>query len=143
MLVVFDLDGVLADCTHRLPHIQKQPKDWDAFFAACKDDEVIEAGQMILYALGENAGCEIEIWTGRPMTTFEATRNWLHKHLLAGHLLTRMRDPNDRRPDHILKEEWLHECRRYPDLVFEDRQRVVDMWRRNGVPVYQTAAGDF
>lgn len=32
---VFDIDGTLADLTHRLHHIQKQPKDWDAFFDAC------------------------------------------------------------------------------------------------------------
>lgn len=35
---VFDIDGTLADCSHRLHHIQKEPKDWDAFFDACGDD---------------------------------------------------------------------------------------------------------
>jgi hypothetical protein len=33
MDILVDIDGTLADCTHRLHHIQKQPKDWDAFFA--------------------------------------------------------------------------------------------------------------
>lgn len=31
-LAVFDIDGVLADVRHRLPHVQGRPKDWDAFF---------------------------------------------------------------------------------------------------------------
>src|SRR5690625_7455534 len=31
---VFDLDGTLADCRHRVPLIP----DWDAFFAACGED---------------------------------------------------------------------------------------------------------
>lgn len=46
---LFDIDGTLADLTHRLHHIQPPlmadghygPKDWDAFFAACKDDKPI------------------------------------------------------------------------------------------------------
>ncbi len=38
---VFDIDGTLADITHRLHFIQGEKKDWDAFFAACIDDAPI------------------------------------------------------------------------------------------------------
>ena len=38
---IFDLDGTLADCAHRLHHIQKEQKDWKAFFAAVGADIVI------------------------------------------------------------------------------------------------------
>lgn len=34
MFIVFDLDGTLADCEHRIHHITKEPKDWRAFFEA-------------------------------------------------------------------------------------------------------------
>jgi hypothetical protein len=27
--------------------------------------------------------------------------------------------------------------------AFDDRQRVVDMWRRNGITCFQVAPGDF
>ena len=30
---IFDIDGTLADASHRLHHIQNGNKDWDAFFA--------------------------------------------------------------------------------------------------------------
>ena len=30
-----------------------------------------------------------------------------------------------------------------PDVVFDDRDQVVEMWRANGIPVVQTAEGDF
>ena len=30
-----------------------------------------------------------------------------------------------------------------PFLVFDDRQRVVDMWRRNGIQCCQVAPGDY
>ena len=37
MDVVVDLDGTLADCTHRLHHIRgRRRKNWDAFFAGWK-----------------------------------------------------------------------------------------------------------
>jgi hypothetical protein len=40
MDVVVDLDGTLADCTHRLHHIRgERAKNWDAFFAACHLDQ--------------------------------------------------------------------------------------------------------
>ena len=39
---IFDIDGTIADLSHRLPHIQKTPKDWTAFFASVADDVPIE-----------------------------------------------------------------------------------------------------
>ena len=40
MDVVVDLDGTVADCTHRLHHIRgRGRKNWDAFFAGCDLDE--------------------------------------------------------------------------------------------------------
>ncbi len=33
VIAVFDIDGVLADATHRQHHVAGRPKDWDAFFA--------------------------------------------------------------------------------------------------------------
>ena len=40
MDVVVDLDGTLADCTHRLHHIRgRGRKNWDAFFAGCHIDK--------------------------------------------------------------------------------------------------------
>ena len=43
-LAVFDIDGVLADVSHRLPFVARRPKDWDAFFAAAVDDPPFAQG---------------------------------------------------------------------------------------------------
>jgi hypothetical protein len=48
--------------------------------------------------------------------------------------------------DDILKEEWLNQ--EFPDkqnllCVYDDRDKVVAMWRRNGIPCFQVAPGDF
>lgn len=31
--IVFDIDGVLADCSHRLKYIQGKDKDYDKFYS--------------------------------------------------------------------------------------------------------------
>ena len=43
-VVVFDVDGVLADVRHRLRHVERKPKDWPAFFAAMGDDAPLPEG---------------------------------------------------------------------------------------------------
>ncbi len=42
--VIFDIDGTLADCSHRLHHIQKDPADWDGFYEACEDEDWVLLG---------------------------------------------------------------------------------------------------
>lgn len=58
-----------------------------------------------------------------------------------------MRPAGDTTPDHELKQSWLlslpNEDRERLMCAFDDRQRVVDMWRRNGVLCCQVAPGDF
>ena len=40
--IVFDIDGVLADCSHRLHYIQGENKDYDKFYSDEDDDQVNE-----------------------------------------------------------------------------------------------------
>jgi hypothetical protein len=51
-------------------------------------------------------------------------------------------------PDDKLKQFWLDDL--FPELdknnilcIFDDRQKVVDMWRKNGLICFQVAPGDF
>lgn len=43
MDIVFDIDGTLANASHRMPYITNpnEPKNWDAFFDGVVDDEPI------------------------------------------------------------------------------------------------------
>jgi hypothetical protein len=57
-----------------------------------------------------------------------------------------MRGNDDNRCDSIVKEEIYNEYikDKYNVLaVFDDRDRVVDMWRRIGLPTYQVYYGSF
>lgn len=143
MFVVFDLDGTLADCEHRLHHIKGSekptPEQWDAFFAACADDKPIEHVLEILRILDES-NHDVEIWSARSDQVRTETQRWLSTQGFEGVL--RMRKQGDHRNDDILKAEWIAKHGK-PDLVFEDRARVVKMWRDMGVPCFQVAAGEF
>lgn len=146
MFVVFDLDGTLADCSHRLPHIlEKTPKDWDTFFSLCYADRVIWPLANLARALLLD-GHRVEIWSGRSEVAKQQTIDWLESISLRPWLL-RMRAANDRRDDHELKMAWLEEISPIkPQLVFEDRSRVVQAWRERGVQCCQVNAynnGDF
>jgi hypothetical protein len=57
-----------------------------------------------------------------------------------------MRPEKDRRDDDIIKFELLHKLREDgwdPVMAFDDRDRIVRMWRANGIPCLQVAEGDF
>ena len=57
-----------------------------------------------------------------------------------------MREEKDHRPDQIVKEEMYHKkVEPYYDVVavFDDRNKVVDMWRDLGLFTCQTYYGDF
>ena len=144
MKVVFDLDGTLANCDHR-QHLVKAGK-WDAYFDACDKDTPIFHAIVVLKALLRN-GHLIEIWSGRGEGPGGAVRDktteWLKEHDIWNFIhALRMRPHKDHRKDSELKTSWWKEAGK-PDLVFEDRDQAVKMWRDAGVPCYQVAPGDF
>lgn len=141
---LFDIDGTLADVSHRLSHIQKKPKDWDAFFAACVDDPPIHH----MCNLAEdliNAGRYVVFVSGRSDRVRAETLTWLHKNVGVSRTLY-MRKDGDHRLDNIVKRELLDQIRAdgyEPIMAFDDRDQVVKMWREAGVPCAQVAEGDF
>ena len=140
-IVIFDLDGTLALISHRRHFVENGNRDWDGFFGACDKDEpnwpVID-----VYHAMRDAGHHVLIWSGRSDAVRDKTESWLEKHL--GHVpRLRMRKAGDYTPDHTLKERWLDELGTPPAMVFDDRTRVVNMWRDRGVTCFQVAPGDF
>jgi phosphoglycolate phosphatase-like HAD superfamily hydrolase len=102
MIVIFDIDGVLADATHRQHFVERRPKDWDAFFAAVGMDPVIEAGRTRLLAESEHA--EVVLASGRPESTRDATQAWLSAHGMGEPRLV-LRPDSDHRPAADLKAD--------------------------------------
>ena len=177
MNVVFDLDGTLADITHRLHHIEPPNKNWPAFFRACGDDAPIPAICGVYNALVTekskhgNTCNDIEIWSGRSSEVWDETvgwfENWLgftgfvneptivedlscmravFRHACGATVRFQMRLQGHYQNDGELKRAWMQEAkaRSFPiDLAFDDRDRVVQAWRDEGVKCCQVAPGDF
>ncbi|PCI59311.1 MAG: hypothetical protein COB37_11745 [Kordiimonadales bacterium] len=142
MFVVFDLDGTLADHSHRHHHVMEEPQNWDAFFAECPADAPHPQVIAALHA-HQKSGHRVEIWSGRSAVVKTETRQWLSKHGINPDLLKHMRPVDDLTADDTLKENWLRAATPRPDAVYEDRTLVVDMFRRNGIACFQVAPGDY
>lgn len=144
-MIIFDLDGTIALDHHRSHLLKGDVKYWDEYFDACIHDEPNIPVIRILKSL--YASEPVAIWSGRSMKVWKQTEAWLTEHGLAWRLShIRMRGEDDRTQDDILKMQWLQELRNNGQdvsMAFEDRQRVVDAWRANGVPCFQVAPGAF
>lgn len=148
---LFDIDGTLADLSHRLPHIQKEPKDWDAFFDACDSDSPIFHMIDVAKALSIG-GNNLVFVSGRAERCREKTLTWLQRFFPEliwsddSRCDLYMRKDGDHRPDNIIKSELLDQILAdgyRPIMAFDDRTQVVEMWRARGIPCAQVAAGDF
>ena len=151
--VIFDLDGTLADIETRRKMATKAngKMDWDVFFAD-KLIELDEPNQPVIdtcIALAEKYN--VAIFSGRSEATKPTTIKWLKKHGVSFDIL-KMRPTNHPwkfMPDDKLKQHWLDDL--FPKdskrldivCVFDDRDKVVDMWRKNGLTCMQVAPGNF
>lgn len=155
---IFDIDGTIADCSHRLHHIQPpaglihfEPgetdwkPDWDTFYSLCVNDKPIENVCHLLRVLQWNS--EVIFVTGRSEKFRNHTTEWLKTQLGSFpeyHLF--MRADGDHRPDYEIKKEIYekHIKDKFNILgVFEDRDQVVKMWRELGLTCYQVADGSY
>ncbi len=169
--VIFDLDGTLAIIEKRRikagsPTGNKPTQskmDWDVFFDAenIKLDEpnipVIKMAQTF-----HKDGFKIVIFSGRNDRSFYTTKDWLEKYKVPYDLLVLRPDkfksdswpiangnPATKEmrfmPDEILKKAMLDTFVDKNDVLMtvDDRQKVVDMWRAEGLTCFQVAPGDF
>ena len=144
---IFDLDGTLADNSHRLHYVRSKQKDWVSFFKAIPNDKPI-VPIMDLAKLLIKVDKVVLLTTGRPQRYKNETANWLIEHGVDLDFDKKlfMRKNDDKRPDEIIKQDIMKEIIKLgfiPTLVFEDRQSVVDMWRSHGIRVAQVAHGNF
>jgi hypothetical protein len=140
---IIDIDGTIADGTHRLHHIQKEPRDWDTFFKACGDDKPIEHMLHVVEAL--SLYYDIVLVSGRSDLVMAETVAWLDKQEITWSALY-MRKQGDHTDDDKLKIKLLEQVRKdgfEPVMAFDDRNRVVKAWREAGIPCAQVAEGDF
>lgn len=138
---IFDLDGTLADLSHRKHFIEGDQKDYDAFYDACDEDlPILNIIEIAKELDGKN---DIIIVSGRSDRVRKKTIEWLDKHEIFPKALY-MRKHGDHRPDDEVKLEILSLLNKEDIIaVFDDRDRVVKMWREQGLTCLQVAEGNF
>lgn len=142
--IISDLDGTIALIGHRQYLVKGKNRNFDKFNDLCDKDTPNLAVIEVLKTL-RSAGYKLIITSGRDDRAKEKTVNWLKQHGIEYEMLL-MRRSGDYTPDQELKEQWLLE--KLPPkenilCVFDDRNRVVDMWRSHGLSCFQVAEGNF
>lgn len=133
--VIFDIDGTLA--------LNEGYRTWYEYSKVIDDklsEEVHNA-----YKFYKKEGYVIIICSGREDDGRSETIKWLEKHDINFDLLL-MRESKDYRKDSIVKHEiymnHIHNTY-YVEVVYDDRNQVVDMWRELGLKCFQVAQGDY
>lgn len=139
--VVFDMDGVLSDAAGRQHLLERPRRDWDAFFEAVGDDELIDEVARLLDVLDDDL--VIVLLTARPIRVQRQTLGWLERHALRWDLLV-MREWGDYGASRDYKRDAVHDLRAHGfdlRLAFEDDRRNVDMFHAEGVPCIYIHSG--
>jgi len=168
MLLICDIDGTIANCSHR---VQRIP-DWDAFHAGLADDQpilpVVNLARTFAFSQRRAAATGLFFLTGRPHQYRIPTEQWIERECgLVTHddykLL--MRPNDDWTPDVEMKSRLLDSAlepwgciQQWGDSVgititdawmkrhaifIEDRDRVVEMWRGKGYCCLQPREGEY
>lgn len=102
-ILVCDIDGVLADCTHRLHYLEQ--KNYEAFYSIANmlEDEIIWIGKDLFNAIKQPlSGFDTYLLTGRPERTRKVTEMWL-SYYDVGFNRMYMREDGDYRPSPKVK----------------------------------------
>ena len=133
--VMCDIDGTLALMDGRGPYD----------FARCGEDRLNEPVRNALIAFRDVNGDRIVLLSGRSEDYRAQTEAWLDRHAVPYDEL-RMRASGDTRRDDVVKNELFDVYVRHQYNVrvsLDDRDRVVALWRRMGIPTWQVNYGNF
>lgn len=143
--MIFDLDGTITDLSHRKHYLDQDPPDWKIFNSLVYEDEINMWAERLIRMINQDKSHFMLIVSGRSEDAKYDTITWLKDHNIVYDALF-MRKKNDSRRDDIIKEEIYNDLIKphyQVQFVIDDRKRVVDMWRKNGLVCLQCAEGDY
>lgn len=133
--VIVDIDGTIAKMKDRSPYDYKR----------VGEDEPQKDVIALVNLLFEQ-GYKILIVSGRDSSCREETKQWLDISGIHGYSELFMREEGDRRKDNIVKYEIFNKFIRDKycvNYVLDDRNQVVEIWRKLGLRTLQVADGNF
>ena len=137
VVVICDIDGTIA------LHDGRSPYETEKCETDLPNMPVMDI--LFTYAQDTNVSTNIILVTGREDQFRDQTERWLSRYKVPYQVL-HMRPTGDHREDSIVKKEiYEREIKdRYNvQFVLDDRRRVVDMWREQGLTVLQVDDGEF
>lgn len=139
-VVISDLDGTLCNIDHRLKYAKGEDKNWKKFFEGIKDD--ILRKEVFDKILDYNVGVRLILVSARPETYRSETEEWLADNGVFFDALI-MREDNDKRDDTLVKQDMYEKYLKNLNIikVFDDRPRIVRMWREKGLEVEDVGSG--
>lgn len=143
--VIFDLDGTICDVKHRRQYVATKPRNWDAWNAGLSNDVPHKAVEFVYKCLHAHRGilsCDLFFVSGRSDDYRPQTEEWLTSFGFKWDGLY-MRKYKDHRDDSVVKGEIADEIQKTHNImfVFDDRQRVVNMWVERGIWVFDCGQG--
>ncbi|MGC8480437.1 MAG: hypothetical protein ACP5PJ_02725 [Acidimicrobiales bacterium] len=139
--IVCDIDGVLADATHRQHLVTTSNPQWREFFEGCGDDPLIPSTRLLLMAV-ESSHVKI-LLTARPLYVMTTTMEWLDQHDVPWDVLI-MRDHGNYDSARNFKADEVDRIRAHgldPQFALEDDPRNVEMFVSKGVPCLHVYSG--
>jgi hypothetical protein len=136
--VIFDIDGCLADSSHRKDVVSDWPnatvEDVERWASTQNLDVAIAPTVELLRALFDG-GFAIVLLTSRDEASRERTKAWFSLHGIPYDALYMRASLTDRRSGHVYKAEQLVEIQKHYSIAFalDDEPGVVDMFRREGI----------
>ena len=138
-VAIFDLDGTLAQYSHRRGYLVSDNPDWKSFFEAAHFDPLAESVAALFHMV--RMSVPIIVCTGRPEKYRDLTERWLaRKGLFVDQVYMRSLEDDGYKSDATVKRELLQKIREdgwEPMFVFEDRDDVTEMWREEGITCFQ------
>lgn len=146
-IVVVDIDGTITNCKDRVEKYLSK-NDYEGFLRHCGEDkpnkDIIELVELL------STKYKIVFLTGREHRVNDITKKWIKKNVKLECPVAKLiyRKNYDTRHDMIVKPENLKKyLNNNPNeevfLILEDRNSVVDTWRKLGYRCLQVAEGNF
>ena len=136
-LIIFDIDGTLADISARKHLLDESPVPWDHFFALSYADAPIQpmCDLFRMYRELRPGNCVVGCLTARPARWQNITQQWLRREGCDPDMLF-MRADDDHRPSPVVKAERadaLIKAGWTIKLAFDDHDEIITMWRERGI----------
>ena len=141
--IIFDLDGTLCDCEHRVHFMRERPKRREEFHAACVFDTVIVPSKALI-DMAEEKGIKVILLSAHPSRFKAQTLEWLQKNDIHYDQLILSGYPELTDPQFKLKM-YRELIEPFYEVLFavDDRDSVVSMWRDNGLTCFDIAGNHF